>query len=166
MSAQEIIKRMSTLGDHNLDFKIAPEESRYVIGSNSINLKGEYYGVALNSINKPENQRNKRMFDIISAVTLLLGFPVLLVMGGKPKGLSKNIFSVLMGHKTWVSYDQSTDIIHLPKQKEGVLSPISHLKSKPSIMTISKLNLLYAKEYKMRNDLNFLLRNLNRLARY
>ena len=166
LSAQEIIKRMSTLGDHNLDFKIAPEESRYVIGSNSINLKGEYYGVALNSINKPENQRNKRMFDIISAVTLLLGFPVLLVMGGKPKGLSKNIFSVLMGHKTWVSYDQSTDIIHLPKQKEGVLSPISHLKSKPSIMTISKLNLLYAKEYKMRNDLNFLLRNLNRLARY
>ena len=166
LSAQEIIEQMSTLDEYTLDFKIAPEESRYVIGSNSINMKGEFYGFDLNSINKAENQRNKRLFDIISAIVLFICSPLLVLIGLNPKGLFKNILTVLLGFKTWVSYCKTTDINHLPRLKEGVLSPISHLKSGQSTITISKLNMLYAKEYKMRNDLNFLLRNLNRLARY
>ena len=59
---------MSVIDRHNLDFKIAPEESMYVIGSNSINTQGELYAFEVNGINKPENIRNKRVFDIISSL--------------------------------------------------------------------------------------------------
>ena len=68
LSAQEIISHMSVIDRHNLDFKIAPEESMYVIGSNSINTQGELYAFEVNGINKPENIRNKRVFDIISSL--------------------------------------------------------------------------------------------------
>jgi hypothetical protein len=68
--------------------------------------------------------------------------------------------------KTWVSYYGRIDVNHLPTLKEGIISPLSHLKSEQSKNTASKLNMLYAKDYRVKNDVNFLLKNLKRLARY
>ena len=68
LSAQEIISHMSVIDRHNLDFKIAPEDSMYVIGSISINTQGELYAFEVNGINKPENIRNKRVFDIFPSM--------------------------------------------------------------------------------------------------
>ena len=56
LSAQEIINQMSLIGNTHLDIKIAPPESMYVIGSNSINAQGELYALNVNSITKKENQ--------------------------------------------------------------------------------------------------------------
>ena len=164
LSAQKIISYMSIIDLHDLDFKIAPEESMYVIGSNSINTQGELYAFELNSINKPENIRNKRLFDIISSIILLLFFPVLILVSRNFLGLIRNILSVLFGLKSWVSYHSSGEKDRLPKIKKGILNPVSHLKSKNSDLTIFKLNMLYAKEYRLKNDLDILLKNLNRLA--
>jgi len=164
LSAQEIISQMSIIDLHDLDFKIAPEESMYVIGSNSINTQGELYAFELNSINKPENTRNKRIFDIISSIILLLFFPALIVVSKSFLGLLRNILSVLFGLKSWVSYHKSDKNDALPKIKEGILNPVSHLRSEYSELTLFKLNMLYAKEYRLKNDLDILLKNLNRLA--
>jgi len=164
LSAQKIISQMSVIDRHDLDFKIAPEESMYVIGSNSINTQGELYAFELNSINKPENIRNKRLFDIASSITLLIFFPVLILVSKSFLGLLKNILSVLFGLKSWVSYHKSDKNDTLPKIKEGILDPVSHLKSEYSELTIFKLNMLYAKEYRLKNDLNIIIKNLNRLA--
>jgi len=166
LSAQEIIEHMSKLDKHSLDFKIAPEESMYVIGSNSINTKGEFYGYDLSSINKIENRRNKRTFDIFSALIIISISPIFMLLGASPKALLKNTMSVLLGFKTWVSYYGTIDVNHLPTLKEGIISPLSHLKSEQSKNTASKLNMLYAKDYRVKNDVNFLLKNLKRLARY
>jgi len=164
LSAQKIISQMSVIDRYDLDFKIAPEESMYVIGSNSINTQGELYAFELNSINKPENIRNKRLFDIVSSITLLIFFPVLILVSKSFLGLLKNILSVLLGLKSWVSYHKSDKNDTLPKIKEGILDPVSHLKSEYSALTIFKLNMLYAREYRLKNDLNIILKNLNRLA--
>jgi len=164
LSAQKIISQMSVIDRHDLDFKIAPEESMYVIGSNSINTQGELYAFELNSINKPENTRNKRLFDIVSSIILLIFFPVLTLVSKSFLGLLKNILSVLLGLKSWVSYHKSDKNDTLPKIKEGILDPVSHLKSEYSALTIFKLNMLYAREYRLKNDLNIILKNLNRLA--
>ena len=67
LSAQEIISHMSVIDRHNLDFKIAPEESMYVIGSNSINTQGELYAFEVNGINKPENIRKKEYLTLFQA---------------------------------------------------------------------------------------------------
>jgi O-antigen biosynthesis protein len=164
LSAQKIISHMSIIDRHDLDFKIAPEESLYVIGSNSINTQGELYAFELNSINKPENIRNKRLFDVLSSVLLLAFFPILILVSRSFLGLLSNILSVLFGLKSWVSYHKVGEKDALPKIKKGVLNPVSHLKSDYSELTLFKLNMLYAKEYRLKNDLDILLKNLNRLA--
>ena len=164
LSAQEIIAHMSVIDKHDLDFKIAPEESMYVIGSNSINTQGEHYAFELSSINKQENIRNKRFFDITSSLVLLAFSPILILLNKNFLNVLKNILLVLMGVKSWVSYHEIGKKDALPKIKEGVLNPVSHLKSKLTERTIFKLNMLYAKEYQVKNDFDILLKNLNRIS--
>lgn len=164
LSAQKIISHMSIIDKHDLDFKIAPEESMYVIGSNSINTQGELYAFELSSINKPENIRNKRLFDIVSSLILLIFFPIIVPLTGSIIGLLKNILSVLFGIKSWVSYHHLGKKDALPKIKNGILNPVSHINKEQSELTLFKLNMLYAKEYRLKNDLDILLKNLSRLA--
>ena len=164
LSAQEIIAHMSVIDKHDLDFKIAPEESLYVIGSNSINTQGEHYAFELSSINKQENIRNKRFFDITSSLVLLAFSPILILLNKNFLNVLKNILLVLMGVKSWVSYHEIGKKDALPKIKEGVLNPVSHLKSKLTERTIFKLNMLYAKEYQVKNDFDILLKNLSRIS--
>ena len=162
--AQEIISRMSIVEKYDIDFKIAPEESMYVIGSNSINTQGEHYAFETNSINKPENIRSKRLFDFTSSLLFLLVSPVLMLTNKSFFTLYKNIFTVLLGKKSWVSYHQKGLSKTLPSIKQGIFNPVSPLDSKYSERTLLKLNMLYAKEYQLKNDLDILLRNLNRLS--
>ncbi len=164
LSAQEIIAHMSIIDQHDLDFKIAPEESMYVIGSNSINTQGEHYAFELNSINKPENVRNKRLFDFITSLLLLLFSPILIILNRSFFKLYKNIFSVLIGIKSLVSYHKLANNDALPKIKSGLLNPVSHINSAYPERTIFKLNMLYAKEYQLKTDFDILLRNLNRIG--
>ena len=164
LSAQEIIAHMSVIDKHDLDFKIAPEESMYVIGSNSINTQGEHYAFELSSINKQENIRNKRFFDITSSLVLLAFSPILIILNKNFLNVLKNILLVLIGVKSWVSYHEIGKKDALPKIKEGVLNPVSHLKSKLTELTIFKLNMLYAKEYQVKNDFDILFKNLSRIS--
>ncbi len=164
ISAQDIISHMSLINIHKIHFKIAPEESMYVIGSNSINTQGELYAYEVNSINKPENIRLKRLFDIIVSITFILISPLLIFISRNIFGLFKNIFLVLLGSKSWVSYDTLEENNRLPIIKPGILSPTSHLTNVYSNLNLVKLNMLYAKEYKLKNDLEIILKNLKRLA--
>tara|TARA_Y100000385_G_scaffold291956_1_gene374635 strand:+ start:1484 stop:3436 length:1953 start_codon:yes stop_codon:yes gene_type:complete len=164
ISAQDIISHMSLINKHKIDFKIAPEESMYVIGSNSINSLGELYAYELNSINKPENIRLKRLFDIFISLIFILTSPVLIFLSKSMFGLFKNIFLVLFGLKSWVSYNNSNGNKGLPKIKPGVLSPASHLPGVYSNLSLAKQNMLYAKEYRLKTDFEIILKNLKRLA--
>lgn len=164
LTAQEIISHMTIIDRYDLDFKIAPEESMFVIGSNSINTQGELYAFEVNGINKPENIRNKRLFDIFICLIAIMLFPVLSIISKSILGLLKNIFFVLFGFKSWVSYLKSNKNHTLPKIKDGILNPLSHLTSKQSKLSLFNLNLLYAKEYQLKTDLDIILKNLNRLG--
>ncbi len=164
MSAQSIISYMSLIERFNLDFKIAPEESMYVIGSNSINTQGELYAFELHAINTPENSRNKRLFDFVSSLVILCSFPIFMLLNMSFIGLFKNCMLVLLGRKTWISYKTHPDNINLPKIKKGVLSPVSHLSVKLKAADIFRLNMLYAKGYKLTNDFELLLKNMHRLS--
>ncbi len=164
ISSQDIISHMSLINMHDIDFKIAPEESMFVIGSNTINSQGELYAYEVNSINKAENIRLKRLFDICVSLIFILTSPVLIILSKSILGLFKNIFFVLLGLKSWVSYHNSTENDGLPIIKSGVLSPASHLPGIYSNHTLIKLNMLYAKEYRLKNDFEIILKNLKRLA--
>lgn len=75
MTSADIIAAMAEIRGSKIDFKIAPPESLYIIGSNSVEKGGELFIMDINAINKDQNRRKKRLFDLLTASVLALGFP-------------------------------------------------------------------------------------------
>ncbi len=166
--AQVIIDEMSELKDAQVDYKIAPPESLSIIGSNSINTSGDLYVIDINAITKKPNRRNKRLLDITVSFSLLLFYPALFFLVRKPIGLLMNIFSVLFSYKSWVGYTAGSEpeVQRLPEIKPGILTPLDALMKKeiPGEV-LSRLNILYARDYKLTNDLNIILKGFRALGR-
>ena len=153
IQSQQIIRTMLNLSSPNLDYKIASPDGFSVIGSNSINTTGELYNVDINAIDKPENRRSKRMFDIVTSFFMILLSPVLIwFIKGKLKAYA-NLFSVLFGGKTFVSYcTNENDISLLPKIKKGVFSVDMIYGRNVKKDVADRLNIMYAKDYRVSHD--------------
>ncbi len=166
--AQVIIDKMSELKNEQVDYKIAPPESLSIIGSNSINTSGDLYVIDINAITKKTNRRNKRLLDVLVALSLLVLYPVVAFVVRNPFGLLRNIFSVLFNRKSWVGFTQTPviDPHRLPEIKPGVLNPLDAFKNKnlPE-ETTTRLDLLYARDYKLANDLNIILKGIRHAGR-
>ena len=166
--AQVIMDKMSELQDKLVDFKIAPPESLSIIGSNSINTSGDLYVIDINAITKISNRRNKRLLDLAVSTGLLVFFPLVLFVVRNPVGLLRNIFSVLFGFKSWVGYSELTDSEkqRLPDIRKGVLNPFDAFRREPVPgEAVSRLNLMYARDYQFTNDLNIIFKGLRELGR-
>lgn len=156
ISAQQIISCMIENGSE-LNYKIVPEGSMSVIGSNSKNTAGDLYAIDVNlAIASAMNRRNKRLFDLSVCAMLLLTFPVQLFVVKNPGGFVKNLLQVLSGKKSWVGYAKNAagnGTYSLPKIRDGVLSPVNALKAdNVNDTTRARLNLFYAKEYSVYED--------------
>jgi lipopolysaccharide/colanic/teichoic acid biosynthesis glycosyltransferase len=166
--AQVIIDKMSELKNEQVDYKIAPPESLSIIGSNSINTSGDLYVIDINAIIKRSNRRKKRMLDFLTSLTLLLFYPVAMFIVRNPVGLFRNIFSVMFSFKSWIGFTPhaSDDASKLPEIKQGILNPLDAFRNKnvPE-ETTTRLDLLYARDYKLTNDLNIIVRGFRNLGR-
>ena len=162
LSSQQIISHMLQLVNTSVDFKIAPPESLSIIGSNSIDTAGDLYVIDFNSVSKPHNKRNKRVFDLLSSVTLLALSPLVVLSQKKPFGFIRNLFLVLFGAKTWVGYEPGADP-RLPSIKKAVLAPYAHLNITDT-ENKNKINLSYSKDYNIEKDLKIVLRNFRQLG--
>lgn len=167
ISAQEIIDRMAQLGDsRKVSYKIAPPESLSIIGSNSIDTAGDLYVIDINSVSKPVNKRNKRVVDFSVAFGFLLMFPLLMWTQKNPIGFIGNIIRVLFGNRSWVGYAPGKNHdMNLPKIRTGVLNPLIALPEQQHTEDIRvRLNILYAKDYKISNDLRILRKGFRSLG--
>ncbi|MBN2174943.1 MAG: glycosyltransferase [Bacteroidales bacterium] len=168
LPAQIIIDKMSELNTVQVEFKIAPPESLSIIGSKSINTSRDIYIVELDSISKINNRRSKRFMDILVSIVLLAFSPLLIWIMKKPFGYLKNVILAFFGRKSWVGYrpTENSHIHKLPPIKPGVLDPTNILTNKNfDADTIDRLNLLYARDYKIINDLNIIIKNLRNLGK-
>lgn len=166
MSSQAIIDHMASLSNQKVNFKIAPPESLYIIGSNSIETFEELFTININAVNKPANRRNKRLFDLVASGLVFLSLPLTLFLVRKPLGLIRNIFSVSLGRKSWIGYHPLPKTANLPKIKKGVLFPGDMIRNQVlDEETQNNLNNLYAKEYRIENDLNIFLKGWRNLGR-
>lgn len=168
LSHQQIIDKMSELQDTRVDYKIAPEESLSIIGSNSINTQGDLYTIQINTITKPSNRRNKRMLDISASLVLLAMLPVTIFIVRSPLGHIRNILLVLIGRLTWVGYHPTkhSDEEKLPHIREGVLTPMdAFMHDSIPEDTIQKLNVVYARDYNLSVDLNILFKGFRNTGR-
>ena len=156
---------MSLQGNENVEFKIAPQESLSIIGSNSIDTAGDLYTLDINSVNKPSNRRKKRIIDISFSMLFIALLPVLIFAVKNPFSFIGNIFKVLLGFNTWIVFS----INHQPStinHQAGILSPSDSLKEKNISKEIAeRLNKIYAKDYSARNDVNIILKGIRKLGR-
>ena len=156
ISAQQIIQTMLILGDTSVEFKIAPPESLSIIGSNSINTAGELYIVHFNSLSRSIIRRKKRLFDLLLFIVLLIFSPIVILFMKRPLGFLKNMFLILVGLKTWVGFYKikEKNLSLLPILPPGILSPVSFSEKRTiNDEIINRLNLMYAKDYKILDDL-------------
>lgn len=159
----EIINYMLQIGRPEVEIKIAPPESLFIIGSNSIHERGDLYFVDVPSINSPVNRRNKRLFDIGMSLFLLLFSPVMFLLAKNKGGFFVNILRVLSGKISWVGRDPKHDKVL--GMKEGVLSPsVIAPSSSIDAATRDRINLLYAKDFKVWNDLKLVMGNAGKLG--
>ena len=165
LSANQIIGSMESLSSRETEFKIAPPESLFILGSSSINSPGELYFIDINSLNKPENKRSKRLFDITTSLVLFVTIPLLILAVKKPKILLINIINVFKGKYTWVGYSKNFhQSKELPLLKKGILSPFDQFKnSNLKQSSIDKINIQYVKDYHILNDLTILIKGLKQL---
>jgi O-antigen biosynthesis protein len=166
LSAQEIINNMLQLAEFNVDFKIAPPESMMIIGSSSINTFGDFYLMNLNSIASSKNRRNKRTIDIICALLFLLTSPALIFIFRRKGQFLLNCFKVLIGQRTWVGYHETgAHQYSLPGLKRGYLSSASSIQEKlADTEMLNKINMMYAKDYRVINDLNIIFKGFKKLG--
>lgn len=143
LSAQSIIDQMIQLQKVGVDYKIAPEESIAIIGSNSINASEDLFMIDVDSISKPQNKRNKRLLDIILSFIFLITLAVNIWFVKNNVKYLANIFRVLFSKYTWVGYyigDQQ-ELVQLPNLKKGILHPgNAFTKQNLSNDTLSRLN--------------------------
>lgn len=166
MSSQDIIAQMSGLKDRNISFKIAPPESLFIIGSNSIDTFGDFFTVDINTINRTANKRNKRLFDLLVCGLLGISLPLHVFFIRNRTGFIRNLFTVLFGRKTWVGYNPSVNHAQLPSLKAGVLNPADMFTGKKlDTPTLTNLNTLYAKDYRLENDLRIIKNAYRQLGR-
>ncbi len=172
VSSEKIIDAMA---ESEIEFKIAPQGSSSIIGSNSIDTAGDLYSIDVNSVNKPSNQRKKRIIDTSLSAILLILSPLLVFVIKHPINYLLNCFKVLLGFNTWVGEAAPTlkgEIQNYSKRKFGILNPTDGIKNSPlgvggkiTPEMSERLNKIYAKDYSVRNDINIVLKGIRKLGR-
>jgi hypothetical protein len=153
----EIMAHMIDFQSLPVQVKIAPERSETIIGSDSKNQPGELFTLEVNyHLAQQHHLRNKRVFDLILSVFVLLAAGVLM-LNNRGRNLLYQCVAVLIGNKTWVGYDPSALSVKLPKIKHCVLDV-----SKPYQGTgfESDAALAYARDYEVSKDAWVFWRNL------
>jgi hypothetical protein len=167
ISSQAIIEWMTNIGPEP-EYKIVPEDSMSIIGSNSKDAPGELYTIDIKlAIATPFNKRSKRIFDLVAALFLLITLPVNIFIIRNPAGLVANIFNVLTGKNSWVGYAGGIQQqFQLPHIRTGIITPIDELRAAGlNDAAVSRINLLYAKDYSASQDAELLLKCYRLLGR-
>ncbi|MDR9486416.1 glycosyltransferase [Salibacter sp.] len=156
---EAIINQMSRLSSYDLEYKIAPPESVFIIGSNSVNSTGELYSlVDLNSIDSPSSKRNKRLLDILISLIAVVLSPVLAIFNKPLRRVFPQLFSVLFGSKTFVGYSNTIrQKIILPKIKTPVIYLDNQINNQNIILSYTdKAILNYSNNYHWQKDLRII----------
>lgn len=164
--AKTIIKTMIQLGAYALEYKIASPNGISIIGSSSINTSGDLYAIDINSVVQTVNIRKKRIFDLAASIIILLLSPLLMFSFKNKLSFGRNILLVLTGKYSFVGIKNENANEELKVLKKGILTPVDLLNNKHiEHNETEKVNILYARDYKIGNDIKILFKAFNKLSR-
>ena len=152
LDLRHIIDLMARLRTTGVEYKIAPAEGDYVIGSESILSPDELYLTSLDTISTDTCRRRKRMFDIGTTLLLLLFSPILFWFQQRKKLYFKHCLNVLVGRLTWVGYTGHQGVFH-----PADLMP----NGSPELQ--ERLLLRYMRHYSTSTDFRILAHNLRNI---
>ena len=145
---QRIIELMASLKTSAVEYKIAPAEGDYIIGSDNILSSDSLYLDNLNTISTDTCRRNKRLFDILSSLLLLLLSPITFWFQRHKRSYFPHTLSVLVRRCSWVGYTG----------RKGIFTP-SDLFDNPSPTVQERLMLRYMRHYRTTSDIVILFHN-------
>lgn len=149
----------------NPELKIASEQNRFIIGSNSV-LSADTYYAGLLSLLHPGNLRSKRVFDVFFSLLFLLFFPVLLIISGNAGVLLDNIWRVFIGKYTFVGLYRTVGTTNGAKIKPGILLPAENeILSTLTAQQQHEANIEYVNRYAVWKDFRLVFSSLNQLSR-
>lgn len=153
LNYKAIIGHMLTLGKA-VRYKIVPEGSTYIIGSNSKNSASDLYAVHTQyNIANSIHLRNKRLLDLVYTMLLFFLWPILWWGMKERKALLRNGWAVLCGRQTWVGYASHPQNTELPPLPTAVLTPLDAHQCRVEDPGIARrLNQFYAKDYSSWSD--------------
>lgn len=166
VASSEIIQWMAKIGRRDVKFKIVPEESLFIIGSDSSNSNGEFYSEEISfDLSKNIHRSNKRFVDLGLGIALLLISPFVAWYKQNPLKYLRNCLQVILGLKTWVGYDKNGDTAYLPKLKQGVIAVSASTPQEALNHEVAtKLNFFYAKDYFFDKDFSLIMKNLTKIG--
>lgn len=161
VTIQQIIDLMTQLSQcsgrrQTVEYKIVPNESDFIIGSNSINSTEDLFTEELHTIVSPLNRRNKRMLDIATAALFLICSPLLFWFQHGKATYFTHCWQVFIGKRTWVGTDGH-------ETRPGIFSPEHMIPGKGKHLSLevrSRLQLRYLRNYKLTTDLQIIIKNL------
>ncbi len=153
---QRIIGLMTTLRTTGVQYRIAPADGDFIIGTGGILLSDELYITDLDTIGTSTNRRYKRLLDIGTALLALLLSPILFWPQRYKNRYFGDVLRVLFGNRTWVGYTG----------KEGIFTPADiagHSADSVPAETAQRLMLRYMRHYRPATDMAIIINNWNRL---
>lgn len=164
--SDRIIDWMTRLQEFQVEFRIAPEDSLSVIGSHSIFSTADLYTMPVHAIVQKSSRRNKRVFDVCAALTLLLTSWGAVWFVDDRKGFFRNIVQVLAGRKSWVGCHPGSRNPAAATLRPGVLSPSDAFPERSfSDEMLELADMLYTRDYKVRTDMTTLWKGFRQLGR-
>lgn len=171
-SAQDVpfslfTKSMTRLGP-DLRYMLAASTTMNIVGSINSESAGESYAIRLHfRIAHKTARRSKRVFDTLSSFMLLILSPLIILVARHKSNIYRNIFSVLSGKLTWVSYYPEDPAMNtLPPLKPGIFSPDPDNTFTRNEKQFSQINFVYARDYHWTHDLSILSTQWQNTGRY
>lgn len=164
---QEITHWMGVCGP-NYAYKVIVEHGSGIIGSRSKNTAGQLYTLELSyRLADPVHRREKRIFDFLLSVIMLLVWPLTTWWTASPARHFLAIFRVLAGRMTWVGYAPGEpDAEGLPPLRPGVLHVLSGTRGTHwTPQEVHHQHFLYARDYRVGTDLGIVLRGYREIGK-
>ncbi len=96
---------------------------------------------------------------------MLLTAPVLLWAHSQRSLYFRSILKVLTGKQSWVGYSLG-NLEHLPELKKGILTTASLFPENMTSKKADELNMIYAKNYRLINDVEILYRAWQKIGKH
>lgn len=176
VSVRDMLDDTIAWRDRNVNFRVVPATNDVLLGSNYTECPEELYVDNFARINSTASRRNKRLFDIVASIILLLLSPILFWLQHNKRHYFAHCWQVLIGKKTWVSYSRPNSqpsnpptfrrkkatTNSLPSLRSGILTTsdrLPHVKNPD----VALLDSQYAKHYRIATDFTIILINLRKL---